>query len=48
MIPLLAKLRVIDKVIAYVKDDNFNLNTFVPTLFSIVKYAPLQVFDLAM
>jgi hypothetical protein len=43
MMPLLAKLQLIDKVIAYVKDENFNLKTFTTTLFFIVKYAPLQL-----
>ncbi len=43
MIPLLAKFQLIDRVIAYVKDENFNLNAFTTTLFLIVKYAPLQL-----
>lgn len=43
MIPLLTKLQSIDNVITFVKDENFNLNAFTTILFSIVKYALLQV-----
>jgi hypothetical protein len=40
---LLAKLQLINKVITYVKDESFNLNTLASTLFSIVKYVPSQL-----
>jgi hypothetical protein len=43
MKPLLARFQLMDKVIAYVKDESSNLNTLATTLTSIVTYAPLQL-----
>jgi hypothetical protein len=40
---LLAKFQLMDKVIAYVKDESSNFNTLATTSSSIVTYAPLQL-----
>ncbi len=40
---LLTKFQLMDKVIAYVKDESSNFNTLATTSSSIVTYAPLQL-----
>jgi len=39
--PLLGKFQLMDKAIAYVKDENFNLNTLATTLSSMITCALL-------